>query len=186
MAGSDGRGFHPNVDKITMIVNSGGASDHFVDDELIPRLRDSMKDYEKLKEPKIIVTAGNKEIFATATDTIWGHIIDQAGQRVPGRISAMIVPGFGRNLFASVKAMNSGLRTILKTGNPHIHFNRSTSPPLNHHPETRVCARTKYFFAPREATATTRRRQCHKKWSIATRGRIYCWFTWVRACYIGW
>ena len=73
--GSDERGFHPNVDRITMIVDSG-ASDHLADDELIPRLRDNVKDYKKLKEQKIIVTPGNKEVFATATGTIWGCIID--------------------------------------------------------------------------------------------------------------
>ena len=103
-----------------MIVDSG-ASDHLADDELTSRLRDSVKDYKKLKEPKepkIIVTPGNKEVFATATGTIWGYIIDQAGHRVPVLIS-MIVPGLGRNLFSSsVKAMNSGVSTILKTGNP--------------------------------------------------------------------
>ena len=70
-----------------MIVDSV-ASDHLVD---------SMEDYKKLKEPKIIVTAGSKEVLATATGTIWGYIIDQAGQRVPLRISAMIVPGLRRN-----------------------------------------------------------------------------------------
>ena len=95
-AANDGRSFLPNVDRITMIVDSG-ASHHLVDDELIPRLRDSMEDYKKLKEPKIIVTAGSKEVLATATGTIWGYIIDQAGQRVPLRISAMIVPGLRRN-----------------------------------------------------------------------------------------
>ena len=61
-----------------MIVDSG-ASDHLADDELTSRLRDSVKDYKKLKEPKepkIIVTPGNKEVFATATGTIWGCIID--------------------------------------------------------------------------------------------------------------
>ena len=78
-----------------------GASDHLVDEELIPRLRDSMQDYEKLKEPKIIVTAGSKEVLATATGTIWGYIIDQAGQRVPVRIYVMIVPRLGRNLFSA-------------------------------------------------------------------------------------
>ena len=92
VARSGGKGFHPDADMITMIVDSG-ASDHLVDDELITRLRDSMNDYNKLKEPKIIVTAGNK-----ATGTLWGHMIDQTGQRVPVRISAMIVPGLGRNL----------------------------------------------------------------------------------------
>ena len=70
MTDSDERGFHPNVDRITMIVDSG-ASDHLADDELIPRLRDNVKDYKKLKEQKIIVTPGNKEVFATATGTIW-------------------------------------------------------------------------------------------------------------------
>ena len=43
-----------------MIVD-GGASDQLVDDELNPRLRDNVKDHKMLKEPKIIVTAGNKE-----------------------------------------------------------------------------------------------------------------------------
>ena len=103
------------------------ASDHLVDEELIPRLRDSMQDYEKLKEPKIIVTAGHKEIFATATGTIWGYIADQAGQCVPVRISVMVVPGLGRSLYSSVKAMNSGVRTIPKTGNSHMHTYSSTA-----------------------------------------------------------
>ena len=97
-----------------------GTSDYLVDDDLIPRLRESMKDYKKLKEAKIIVTAGKKVVLATATRTIWGHI-DQAGKRVRARISAMIVHGLGRNLLSSVKAMNSGVNTILKTGTPHIH-----------------------------------------------------------------
>ncbi|CAN0464242.1 unnamed protein product, partial [Laminaria digitata] len=124
------RGFHPNSDRFTMIVDSG-ASDHLIDQELIPKLRDSMRDYKKLKEPKTIVTAGNEKVFATATGTIWGYIIDQAGQRVPVRISAMFVPGLGRNLFSAVKAMNSGVSTILKTGIPHLKFNSNTSLPLN-------------------------------------------------------
>ena len=100
MAGDDARGFHPNVDRIIMIVDSD-ASDPLVDDKLISRLRDSMKDYKKLKELKIIVTAGKKGVFATATGTIWGYIIDQAGQRVPVRIYVMIVPRLGRNLFSA-------------------------------------------------------------------------------------
>ena len=41
--GSGGRAIQPNVDRITMIVDSA-ASDHLADDELIPRLQDSMKD----------------------------------------------------------------------------------------------------------------------------------------------
>ena len=99
---------------------------------MIPRLRDSTKDLHKLREPKIIDTAGNMEGLAMATGSIWGHIIDQAGQRVPVRIFAMIVPGLVHNLF-SVKAMNSAVN-IFKKGNPHLQFSINTSLPLNQHP----------------------------------------------------
>ena len=69
--GSGNRGFHPNNDRFTMLVDSG-ASDHLIDEELIPRLRKSIRDYKKLKNPKTIITNGNK-VFATATGTIWGY-----------------------------------------------------------------------------------------------------------------
>ena len=54
-----------------MIVDSE-ASGRFIDDELIPRLRDSMGKNNKLKEPKTVVTTANKKVFAAATGTIWG------------------------------------------------------------------------------------------------------------------
>ena len=137
--GSGNRGFHPNSDKSTMLVDNG-ASDHLIDEELIPRLRKSMRDYKKLKDPKTIITNG-KKVFATATGTIWGYIIDQAGKRVPVRISAMFVPGLGRNVFSSIKAMQSGVSTILETGNPRMQFDSSTSLPLTQHPENKgVCS----------------------------------------------
>ena len=113
---------------------NSGASDHLLDDELIARLRDRMRDYKKLMEARIIVTAGNK-VLATATDTLWAFITDQAGQRGPVRISAMVVPGLGRNVFSSDKSMNSGENTAIKMGRPHVQFNGSASIPLNQHPE---------------------------------------------------
>ena len=64
-----------------MLVDSG-ASDHLIDEELIPRLRKSMRDNKKLKESKTILTNG-KILFAKATGTMWGYIIYQAGKRVP-------------------------------------------------------------------------------------------------------
>ena len=94
LAGNGEMGFHPNGDRFTTIVDSYA---------LIPRLGDSMRDHKKLKEAKTIVTAGIDKLFVTGTGTIWGYIIDQAGHRVPVRISAMVVPGLGRNLFSSVK-----------------------------------------------------------------------------------
>ena len=81
LAGSGNRRFHHNSDKFTMLVDSG-ASDHLIDEELIPRLRKSMRDNKKLKESKTILTNG-KILFAKATGTMWGYIIYQAGKRVP-------------------------------------------------------------------------------------------------------
>ena len=138
--GSGNRGFHPSSDRFTMIVDSG-ASDHLIDEELIPRLRQSMKGYKKLKDPKTIMTNGNEKVFATATGNIWGYIIDQAGERVPVRISATFVPGLGRHVFSSIKAMQSGVITILETGNLHLQFDSGTSLPLTQHPEDKgVCS----------------------------------------------
>ena len=125
LAGSGKRGFHPNSDRFTMIVDSG-ASDHVIDEELIPKTRESMEDYKNLKEPKIIATNANNKVFATATGTVWGYIIDLAGKRVPARISAMFVPGLGRNVFSSIKKMQSGVSTILETRKPQLQFDSSS------------------------------------------------------------
>ena len=148
LAGGVKRGFHPNSDRFTIIVDSG-ASDHWIDAELIPRLRNSMKDCSKLKESKTIVAAGKKKVFATATGTILGYIADQAGQLVPVHISAMFVRGLGRDLFP-VKAMQSEVITILETGSPELQFDSGTSLPLTQHSEYRGLPGT-YFFVPWEA-----------------------------------
>ena len=49
LAGSGNTGFYLNSDRFTMIVDSG-ALDHLIDEEeLIPRLPKSMRDFKKLK-----------------------------------------------------------------------------------------------------------------------------------------
>ena len=69
------RGFHRNSDRFTMTVGSGGGQRR-VGPLRVPRpLRDSMKDYQKLKEPKTIVTACCEKV-ATTTGTIWRCIYD--------------------------------------------------------------------------------------------------------------
>ena len=122
---------HPH-NRFAMLVDSG-ASDHFIDDELLPGLREGMKEYKTLTEPKPIETADNKKVFATATGTICGHIINQSGEDIPVRISVVVVPGIGRHLLSSARAMKSGVSTILETGNPHLQFNKDTSLLLNQH-----------------------------------------------------
>ena len=154
LTGSGNRGFHPNSDRFTMVVDSGGSA-HLINEELIPRLRKSLRDYKKLKDPKTIMTNGNKKVFATATCIICGYIIDQAGKRVPVRISAMFVPGLRRNVFSFIKAMQSGVRTILETGNPHLQFNSSTSIPLTQHPGDKGVCSYNVFLRTLGGTADT-------------------------------
>ena len=132
LAGSCKRGFHPNSDRFTMIVDSD-ASDHSIDEELIPKLRKIMKEYKTLQELDTIVTNGNEKVIVVATGTIWGYIIGQAGNRSPVRISAMVVLGLGRSGFSSIKAMQQGVNNILETENRHLQFDRNISLPLIQH-----------------------------------------------------
>ena len=93
-----------------------------------------MAEHQKLDQPKPIVTAGNKTVFATATRKICRHITNQSGQPIPVRIFVMLVPGKGRHLF-SARAMQSAVNTILETGNPHLLFGSKTSLLLNQNEE---------------------------------------------------
>ena len=65
------------------------------------------------------MTAGKKKVFATTTGTIWGYIINTAGQPVPVRIYTMVAPGLGRCLFSPAKALKAWVSTILEAGIPH-------------------------------------------------------------------
>ena len=58
-----GRCIHRNADRSTMIADSG-ASGHLLDHQLIPRLQDTMRDFEELKKPKTIVVAGKENVYS--------------------------------------------------------------------------------------------------------------------------
>lgn len=57
----DVRRFAPNADGATLLIDTG-ASETFLDDELIPGLKDRMKEYKDLNMPKVILVAGGTEI----------------------------------------------------------------------------------------------------------------------------
>ena len=137
-----------------MIVDSD-VSDHSIDEELIPKLRESMRDHKKQKELKNIATNGNTKLIAIATDTIWGYIIIQAGKRRPVRISAMVVLGLGRNVFSSNKAMQSGVNTVLETANPHLQFDSNPSLPLTQHQDDRGVCSYDVFLSTLSSTTDT-------------------------------
>lgn len=134
VVGNGGRRFHPNDEIFTIIVGSG-ASDDLLGKQDNAKTTGQHGGFVKLEEPKIIVTAGNENVFATTTGPGWTYIIDQTGQRVPVWVSDMVVPALERNLFSCVKALHSGLSTISEPGNSHLQFNGDTSLPLNQRPE---------------------------------------------------
>ena len=115
-----------------MLVDRVRASDHFADDELIPGLGQCMTEYENLDQPKPIEIADNKKMVAAAIVTIRGGII-HSGQPIPARILVLIIPGMGRHLLSSTKAMKSVVSTILETGNPRLQFDTTMSLFLNQH-----------------------------------------------------
>ena len=94
-----------------MLVNSG-ASDYFVDTELIPELQQSMKQYQRLYQPKPIVTTDNQRVVTTSMGTICGHTINLSEQPTPVRAFAMVVPGMGRHLISSSRAIQSAVRAV--------------------------------------------------------------------------
>ena len=67
----------------------------------------------------------------------------------------MFVPGLGRNVFSSLNAMQSGVSTIIETGNSHLQFDSSTSLPLTQHPEYKGVCSYDVFLRPLGGTADT-------------------------------
>ena len=110
-----------------------GASNYFVDEDLVPGLQQRIRGLRILEGPKPIETAENKKVFAPATGTICGHVMNPSGKPIPVFISAYLVPGMGRHLLSSVKAMRSEVITTLRAGNPQIQCNKEFLLRLNQH-----------------------------------------------------
>ena len=156
LAGSGRRSFHLHSGRVTMIVNSG-PSDHLMDDEMIPRLRNSMRGYKKLKKPSTILTAGNENAFAKATYIIW--------DTSPGW------PACSCSHLGHVVICTGAQPLLLRQCNAirDKHYPRGEKPPtcssaatlhlrLANTQRTEANALTEYFFAPCEA-----RLICHQR-----------------------
>ena len=63
-------------------LENSGASYHFVDEDLVPGLRQRIRGLRILEEMKHIETAGNKKVVTTATGTICGHIVNPSGKPI--------------------------------------------------------------------------------------------------------
>ena len=115
------RRFTPSTKGATLLVDSG-ASESFLDDELIPGLKERMREFKEILTPKEITTARKHTIYKVGTDTISFTIRDSHGAQLPVNLRALVVPGLGRNIFALTAELKNGVRFVLEAGNPHLTF----------------------------------------------------------------
>ena len=96
----------------SMIVDSG-ASDHYIDDKLVPGITSMMRNYRKLIPARDITTAGLHKLYGTATGEIRVEVTDSDGETKTARLPITIVPGIGRNLFSPGTALLKGVKTVI-------------------------------------------------------------------------
>ena len=112
---------------VSVMVDSG-ASGHYFDDALIPRLRYRLENYQELAIRRYITTAGGHQLEGAGQGLLRSHIIDaQRVQRLI-QISMLIVPGLGRNLFSVKQASRNGVVSIFNKYNPRLEANNFTLP----------------------------------------------------------
>ena len=112
---------------VSVMVDSG-ASSHYFDDALIPRLRYRLENYQDLAIRRYITTAGGHQLEGAGQGLLRGHIIDPQGVQRLIQISVLIVPSLGRNLFSVKQASRNGVVSIFDKYNPRLEANNFTLP----------------------------------------------------------
>ena len=112
---------------VTVMVDSG-ASGHYFDDALIPKLRYRLDNYQELTIRRWITTAGGHQRKGAGQGLLRGHIIDAEGVQRLIQISVLIVPGLGRNLLSVKEAPRNGVVPIYDQHNPRLEANNFTLP----------------------------------------------------------
>ena len=136
-AGMPGR-FTPSAKGATLLVDSG-ASESFLDDELIPDLKTRMREFKTLSTPQEITTAGKHTLHGIGTRIISFTIRDNHGTQLPVNMRALVVPGLGRNIFAPTAELRNGVRFVLEK-KPYLTI-RGTVIPLKQDPRGQgVCS----------------------------------------------
>ena len=136
-AGMPGR-FTPSAKDATLLVDSG-ASESFLDDELIPDLKTRMREFKTLSTPREITTAGKHTLHGIGSGIISFTIRDNHGTQLPVNMRALVVPGLGRNIFAPAAELRNGVRFVLEK-KTYLTI-RGTVIPLNQDPRDQgVCS----------------------------------------------
>ena len=77
-----------------------GASGHYFDDALIPRLRHRLDNYQALAIRRWITTAGGHQLEEAGLGLLRGHSIGVQGLKCLTRLSVLAGPDVGRDLFS--------------------------------------------------------------------------------------
>ena len=89
-----------------MAVDSG-ATFHYLDDELLPKIEHDMIDFVRMDPPMQILTAGGHLIRGTGKGVLLSIVKDQQGNEHSVRLPAIIVPGLWKHLFSPVYALRT-------------------------------------------------------------------------------
>ena len=123
--------FTPSAKGATLLVDSG-ASESFLDDELIPDLKTRMREFKTPSTPREITTAGKHTLHGIGTGIISFTIRDNHGTQLPVNMRALVVPGLGRNIFAPTAELRNRVRFVLEK-KPYLTI-RGTVIPLKQDP----------------------------------------------------
>ena len=96
----------------TMTVDTG-ASNHFLDSELLPELEQRVVEYIKIDPPLLINVAGKGQLHGTAKGALKVTVTDEHGDPRPVRLPFICVPNLGRHLFSGGTARKQGVSTII-------------------------------------------------------------------------
>ena len=114
-------------DSVTALVDSG-ASGHYFDDPIIPGLKHRLLNYVLPTTPRKILTAGGALLDCTAEGTLQGIVTDNHGEHHLARITILIVPGIGCNLFSVKSATKKGIVSTFDFDNPRLELSGITVP----------------------------------------------------------
>lgn len=110
----------------SMMADSG-ATDNFVDKELVPGIRGKMTDFSPIIPPREITTAGLHTVYGTAKGNIVFEATNSNGENQVASIPIMLVPGIGRHLCSSGSAEERGIDTY-PTSPPRLEMGNRRFP----------------------------------------------------------
>ncbi len=102
----------PSAPTFTMTVDTG-ASNHFLDSELLPGLDQRMVEYTKVDPPLIVNVAGQGQLHGTSKGALNVTVTDQDGGQHAVRLPFICVPKLGRHLFSGGTARKQGVSTFI-------------------------------------------------------------------------